>query len=226
MVWATNTWSVGLARCCRCRFDPHSCSFSFSKSEQKVYFSFFNVQLLATELYSKFKLHRKFPVKLQFSCLICLSICSYVSSLYCSCPPLPVLHFVFNRFRDLNVGDISARLLWSLLLQDMKEMILSEFGLLFVFYLLRLCFLPLAIDEWSKVASKCGVLVFFFNSFLFFFFTISDYHFSLYIYLSINLSIDLSVSLSLPSLSFLPFHFNLAFIFSLSNWKEVNRVRI
>ena len=36
VVWATNTWAVGLARRCRHRFDPRSRSFSFSKSEQKI----------------------------------------------------------------------------------------------------------------------------------------------------------------------------------------------
>ena len=35
VIWATDTWAVGLARRCRRRFDPRSQSFSFSKRQQK-----------------------------------------------------------------------------------------------------------------------------------------------------------------------------------------------
>ena len=34
VVWATNTWAVGLARRCRRRFDPHSRSFSLSSTSK------------------------------------------------------------------------------------------------------------------------------------------------------------------------------------------------
>ena len=60
MAWATSTWAVGLARCCRRRFDPRSRSFSLS-STSIFLFSFFNVYIYLFALF----------VQLPFSSLSC-----------------------------------------------------------------------------------------------------------------------------------------------------------